>query len=134
MGQREHRESAPHMFAALTRGLPSLRQSAATWMRAGGALSCAPVAAVLGAWRTMAQAPPVLSWRTIPNKEGYMPRAEMITVDHIGQSYLVHSGRDYKRVKVTAQMVAHKFGEFVMTRKIRRPQKKAQQQNKKKKR
>ena len=68
-----------------------------------------------------------LSWRTTPTADGYMPRAEPITMEHIGSSYLVHSGRDYKRVKVTAQMVAHKFGEFVATRK-KRPQAKKQQQ------
>ena len=33
--------------------------------------------------------------------------------------YLVHSGKEWRRVKVTAQMVGHKYGEFVLTRKVR---------------
>ena len=91
-----------------------------------------PSLGILGAWRTMAYIPPPLAWHMQSPKEGYMPRAEKITVHHIGSSFLVHSGRDHKRVKVTAQMVAHKFGEFVMTRKLRRPQKKVAQKGKKK--
>ena len=46
-----------------------------------------------------------------------MPCAERITIEHVGHSFMVHSGKDYKRVKVTLQMVDHKFGEFVATRK-----------------
>ena len=61
-----------------------------------------------------------------------MPRTEQVTAEHIGQTYLVHSGKDFKRVKVTTQMVAHKFGEFVLTRKSRRPPPKKQQNPRKK--
>ena len=64
---------------------------------------------------------PPLTWRGSQPAAGYMPRAEAITDEHIGSTFLVHSGKDYKRVKVTPQMVMHKFGEFVQTRK-RRPQ------------
>ena len=52
-------------------------------------------------------------------------------MEHIGQSFLVHSGRDYKRVKVTMQMVDHKFGEFVLTRKKPPPPKVDKKQTKK---
>ena len=65
----------------------------------------------------MGRAP--LFWRRLPPPPGYMPRAEPIKYEDIGMSYLVHSGKDYKRVKVTAQMVGHKYGEFVLTRKVR---------------
>jgi len=72
--------------------------------------------------RMLSTAPDVLplNWRGQPPKPGHMPRAEAIKEEHIGSTFLVHSGKDYKRVKVTAQMVMHKFGEFVPTRK-RRP-------------
>lgn len=45
-----------------------------------------------------------------------MPRAEKILQEHIGMTFLVHSGKDYKRIRVTSQMVNHKYGEFVLTR------------------
>ena len=48
-----------------------------------------------------------------------MPRAEPIKFEDIGMQYLVHSGKEWRRVKVTAQMVGHKYGEFVLTRKVR---------------
>ena len=70
------------------------------------------------------------TWNHRPPPAGYMPRAEMITEEHIGNTYLVHSGRDHKRVKVTAQMVMHKFGEFVLTRKPRPKPKKSEQKRK----
>ena len=76
--------------------------------------------------------PPPLQWRNAPPPPGTMPRAEKITIDHIGQTFLVHSGKDFKRVKVTMQMVDHKFGEFVLTRKRRPPPVKKQQRTKKK--
>ena len=60
---------------------------------------------------------PAFTWRNMPPKPGHMPRSETITDVHVGQTFLVHSGKDYKRVKVTPQMVLHKFGEFVLTRK-----------------
>ena len=59
---------------------------------------------------------PAFTWRNTPPKPGHIPRSEMITDVHVGQTFLVHSGKDYKRVKVTPQMVLHKFGEFVLTR------------------
>ena len=65
--------------------------------------------------------PMPVTWRNVPPPPGTMPRAERILVDHIGQTFLVHSGRNFKRVKVTMQMVDHKFGEFVPTRKRRPP-------------
>jgi len=65
--------------------------------------------------------PPPLAWRTAPPPPGTMPRAEKITLDHIGQTFLVHSGKEFRRVKVSLPMVDHKFGEFVLTRKRRPP-------------
>jgi len=58
-----------------------------------------------------------LFWRSLPPPPGYMPRAEPIKVEDIGMVYQVHSGKEFRRVKVTAQMVGHKYGEFVLTRK-----------------
>lgn len=72
-----------------------------------------------GACRWMGRVP--LFWRRLPPPPGYMGRAEPIQYEDIGMSYLVHSGREYRRVKVTAQMVGHKYGEFVLTRKRHSP-------------
>ena len=47
-------------------------------------------------------------------------RLEALTHALCSRRVQVHSGRDYRRVKVTAQMVGHKYGEFVLTRKVRR--------------
>ena len=77
--------------------------------------------AVSGARRFLAAIPPPLNWTGTPPKAGHMPRGEKVLLEHVGMSFLVHSGRDYKRVKVTSQMVDHKYGEFVLTRKRRRP-------------
>jgi ribosomal protein S19 len=128
------------MLRACTAALLRPRPSA---VGAVGAVSLSPGSSLLSrlglfgghSWRALcisndgARAPPTLPlrWRNVPPPVGYMNRAEAITMAHVGNSYLVHSGRDYKRVKVTAQMVAHKFGEFVLTRK-RRPAPKKQQQ------
>ena len=74
---------------------------------------------------------PPLNWRGRQPPPGYMPRAEPITEEHIGKTFLVHSGKEHKRVKVTAQMVMHKFGEFVLTRKRPKKAEKPVQQKKK---
>ena len=90
-----------------------------------GALSPPPAAACVSRWlKTM---PMPMQWRTKPPPPGQMPRAERITEEHIGQTFLVHSGKDLKRVKVTSLMVDHKFGEFVLTRKTFKPPQKKQQ-------
>ena len=91
--------------------------------------SLVPPSAYTGACRWMGRVP--LFWRRLPPPPGYMNRAERIEYEDIGMSYLVHSGKDYRRVKVTAQMVGHKYGEFVLTRKrVPPPVKKKGQQKK----
>ena len=54
-------------------------------------------------------------------------RRATITLEMIGRTFLVHSGKEFKRIKVAASMVGHKMGEFVMTRKIVRRQRGKQQ-------
>lgn len=44
-------------------------------------------------------------------------RPVRVEVEHVGKTYLVHSGKEMIRVNVTSGMVDHKFGEFVRTRK-----------------
>jgi len=43
-------------------------------------------------------------------------RVSEIMPNHIGLSLLVHNGKDSNEVKVTEEMLGHKFGEFVFTR------------------
>ena len=81
--------------------------------------------------------PPVRSWYNMPaalppddGKPIVGERRALITLGMVGRTFLIHSGREYKRVKVSAAMVGHKLGEFVLTRKAR-PKPKAKQTKKK---
>ena len=44
-------------------------------------------------------------------------RSSLITPDFVGQTIGVHNGRQFIPVYVTENMVGHKFGEFVVTKK-----------------
>jgi small subunit ribosomal protein S19 len=46
-------------------------------------------------------------------------RASTIIPDMINLTFLVHNGKDFKRVQVTENMVGHKLGEFSLTRTFR---------------
>jgi small subunit ribosomal protein S19 len=43
-------------------------------------------------------------------------RASMITPDLVGNTFLVHNGKDFVSVHATEQMVGHRLGEFSPTR------------------
>jgi small subunit ribosomal protein S19 len=43
-------------------------------------------------------------------------RASMITPELVGQTFLVHNGKDFVSVYATEQMVGHRLGEFSPTR------------------
>src|SRR4030095_3864371 len=43
-------------------------------------------------------------------------RACTIVPEFVGRTFMVHNGRDFKKVYVTENMVGHKLGEFSMTR------------------
>ena len=79
-----------------------------------GGLAASPL--LKPAQRWMGRVP--LFWRTLPPPPGHMPRSEPIKIEDVGMTYLVHSGKEHRRVRVTAQMVGHKYGEFVLTRKV----------------
>lgn len=49
-----------------------------------------------------------------------MKRAWRIEIEHAGRTFLVHNGREMKKIKVGTKMVGHKFGEFSITRAIKR--------------
>jgi small subunit ribosomal protein S19 len=46
-------------------------------------------------------------------------RACTIIPDMVNMSFLVHNGKEFKRVAVTENMVGHKLGEFSLTRTFR---------------
>ena len=49
----------------------------------------------------------------------------MIIPEFIGHSFNIHTGRTFVSVKITEDMVGHKFGEFASTRKqVKHKQKK----------
>ena len=43
-------------------------------------------------------------------------RSSMITPDLVGQTFLVHNGKDFVSVYATENMVGHRLGEFAITR------------------
>ena len=43
-------------------------------------------------------------------------RRSMILPHHVGETYQVHNGKAFLRVRVQEDMVGHKFGEFASTR------------------
>lgn len=46
-------------------------------------------------------------------------RDSQIPPEFVGHTFLVHNGRDFKRVFVTESMVGHRLGEFSHTRTFR---------------
>ena len=46
-------------------------------------------------------------------------RASTIIPDMINMTFMVHNGKEFKRVAVTENMVGHKLGEFSLTRNYR---------------
>jgi len=46
-------------------------------------------------------------------------RACTIVPEFVGQTFLVHNGRQHMKVQVTEDMVGHKLGEFAPTRTFR---------------
>ena len=52
---------------------------------------------------------PIKTWR----------RSCTIVPEFVGQTFLVHNGRQHMKVFVTEDMVGHKLGEFVLTRTFR---------------
>jgi len=45
-------------------------------------------------------------------------RASQISPEMVGFKFLVHNGKDFPEVLVTEDMVGHRLGEFVLTRKF----------------
>jgi len=46
-------------------------------------------------------------------------RASQIPPEFVGHRFLVHTGRDFKEIFVTEEMVGHRLGEFAHTRTFR---------------
>lgn len=45
-------------------------------------------------------------------------RASEISPEMVGYTFAVHNGKDFIEVKITEEMVGHRLGEFVPTRKF----------------
>lgn len=55
-----------------------------------------------------------------PNNAGIQDiwsRRSMILPDHVHQEVQVHNGKSFHKIKITQEMIGHKFGEFARTRK-----------------
>ncbi len=46
-------------------------------------------------------------------------RASTVTPDFVNMTFLVHDGRNFRRVFITEDMVGHRLGEFAPTRTFR---------------
>jgi small subunit ribosomal protein S19 len=58
-------------------------------------------------------------------------RSEQVSPEDSGKTFTIHNGRTHIKLKIKIGMVGHKFGEFVLTRTIRKKQKKTQQRKRK---
>lgn len=47
-------------------------------------------------------------------------RSSTILPMHVGLTFEIHNGRTFIKKKIIPLMVGHKFGEFAITRKVRR--------------
>lgn len=43
-------------------------------------------------------------------------RSELIQPEHVDNIYLVHTGKEFKAVKISSNKVGRKFGEFAITK------------------
>lgn len=59
-------------------------------------------------------------------------RNELIIKEDLGKIFFVHNGKLHIKIKPSLNMIGHKFGEFVLTRTIKKKQKKSQQRKKSK--
>jgi ribosomal protein S19 len=46
----------------------------------------------------------------------YKRRSERILFQHLNQTFLVYSGKVYKNVLVTKEIINYRFGDFIFTR------------------
>lgn len=45
-----------------------------------------------------------------------MSRSSVVVTKFIGQTFKIHTGKNFKEITVTKEMLYHKFGEFIRTR------------------
>jgi len=51
-----------------------------------------------------------------PNGPNIKGRADLIKPEHVDNVYLVHTGKEYKEIKISSSKVGMKFGEFAATK------------------
>jgi len=61
----------------------------------------------------------ILNERRMKDPVKTWSRASTIIPDFVGHTFMVHNGKEFKRVFVTEDMVGHKLGEFSPTRVFR---------------
>ena len=52
--------------------------------------------------------------KTMPIEQ--IPRNSSVIPQHIGLTFKVHNGKNFKKIVITEEMIGHKFGEFAKTR------------------
>ena len=45
-------------------------------------------------------------------------KSTLIKSKHLNSKFLIYNGKDFQKLIVSKDMLGHKFGEFVMTRKV----------------
>ena len=47
-----------------------------------------------------------------------LSRSDQITFKHLESTFNIHNGKSFVSITVNSDMIGHKFGEFISTRKI----------------
>jgi ribosomal protein S19 len=54
--------------------------------------------------------------KTTNNEKKIISRCSSIIPKFIGKTFKIHSGKNFKEITITKEMLGHKFGEFNKTR------------------
>lgn len=60
---------------------------------------------------------PFLDYSILRNQKKVWSRRSVILPQFVEKTFQIHNGKQFVRLKVTEEMIGHKFGEFALTRK-----------------
>lgn len=52
------------------------------------------------------------------NPSNTLSRNTIILPQHVGRTFIVHNGKDLVKLAILKEMIYHKLGEFIKTRKV----------------
>jgi len=59
---------------------------------------------------------PSVNFRSLYKRKKIYERSSFILPQFVGKTFRIHNGKLFLQVKIIEQMIGHKFGEFVSTR------------------